>query len=112
MVPSLEEAVALFRKWAEERSSVRLLLWGPTPVKGLAFGGLVLVEEVSQESVRLLVGPSATLTVSLEGCEFRYSEPREEAEVLRRLVERRTEFALSVVFPFGMFGCFMQSRND
>jgi hypothetical protein len=112
MVTSLEEAVRLFKKWAEENSSVRLLLWGPTSLKGLAFGGLVSVQEISRDSVRLAIGPSATLTLSLGGCEFRYSEPSEEPEFLRRLVELRTEFALSIVFPFGMFGCFMHPRSE
>lgn len=116
MVISMQDAVAILRKWEDE--SAHIFLGAESPVRqtprDLETAAVrwtmnqhvkvlrVLAPPVTGESNKAIVefeGPSGTLSISLGTCRFVYEEPREGGSDVREEAEASTVSALSFFFP-------------
>src|ERR1019366_4313310 len=109
---SLDDALLLLNKWKDERSQVKLMLFCPDMLTGLAFAGMVTVEEIDGEDLKVAVGSSATMNFCLKNCEFEYAEPRGLGEVVNRVAAKTIDFSLSLLFPFGLFVTFIEPKDE
>jgi hypothetical protein len=109
---SLDDALLFLNKWKEQHREVKLMLFCPDRLTGLAFGGLVIVEEVSRDEVKVSVGNSATMSFCLKNFEFEYTEPRGLGEVVSRVAGKTIDFSLSLLFPFGLFVTFIEPKDE
>src|SRR5262249_2893723 len=116
MVPSLTDAVAIFRKWKEDSAEVLVVSESPFQQsrRGVleqridwALGIQGKIAEVTIDANKkgkkaamvVLEATSGKLSLSIGHCAFVYEEPREAKPDVRAEAESATVSALSVFFP-------------
>jgi hypothetical protein len=128
MVISLEDAIAILRKWKDESAHIFVSAESPLrPTSREKKAGAVrwtmnqhvkvlrvLAPPAIGESNKAIVefeGPSGTLGISLGGCRFVYEEPREASSDVRDEAETSTVSALSLFFSSDESFTFYEMRE-
>jgi hypothetical protein len=128
MVISLEESIAILKKWEDE--SAHILVTAESPFRQTLRGiqGRDVRWAMSQEvkvarvtttpdtggSKKVVVefeGPTGNLSVSIARCRFVYEDPREASSDVREEAETLTLSALSVFFPYDEGFLFYEMRE-
>ena len=116
MVISLEDAVAILKKWKNESAHILVVAESPfrqtlRGIDGLgvrwAMGQRVrvsqvsfsVVEERSNQGIVEFEGPAGNLSLSIGGCRIVYGDPREASPEAREEAEATTVSVLSIFFP-------------
>jgi hypothetical protein len=128
MVTSLEEAIAILKKWKDESAHIVVAAESPSrrTFRGMQERGVrwAMIQDVkvsrvtppaegggSKEGIVEFEGPSGNLSVSLGRCRFVYEDPREASFDVREEADKTTVSALSVLFPYDESFIFYEMRE-
>jgi hypothetical protein len=128
MVLSLQETIAMFRRWKDESAEILVVSESPFQQsrRGLleqgidwALGMQGRVSKVSFDAnakgkkagTVSLEATGGSLSLSIGGCAFVYEEPREAKKDVREEAETATMSALSVFFPSNEVFVFYELRE-